>query len=1189
MSTQVARIGGQLLQDNLQRELADLAFDTDLLVVKRDNTLGINTTTTPRNLTINGTMRTTSGGSDPDIIFGNSIKVGDITLASSGISTASGDITIKSTHPEGVIKTAGIGSNNFAVKGDGILALQTNGGIGIRSEVFDGQTVAWETNANYGNYWAPGPKISASSPPNDMDRLYDYALSLSQSGTWTAEELAALDFDQDGDIQVDDVLNIRALNTQFVGGVAYPATKTLADAPATFKAYIEKYYPNSVPRVLQIQSGVTTTVTGDLHSTGNITYGGTSLTIGDDSTDSARFFADFHNTINPDLDNVYHIGRDDDSTGPKKGFSLFVNNLNSDTVKTQGITYQGINLTKNNDVIYVSNGNGSDTNEGYSPGGPYATITKALSVATEGTFIYIYPGTYQEAFPMTVPKGVTIQGDGIRAVEVRPTSGTQSNDCFLLFSDTVIENITIKDMYYSSGNDTGYAFRFANNFNTSIVEQNIGRSPYIRNCTVINKGSTTSASDPRGYGSADAGRGALVDGSAAVQNSRSASMLFHAVTFITPGQIGLLAKSGARVEWLNSFTYFAGTGIKLEQGTGRLQPDSTMAYGCELRSIASANVYGNKGIDADGSDNLAYLINHNFAYIGSGKDVTNDNTLTIQANEVVKSNNAKVYYTTQDQRGNFRVGDNFTIDLENERTSFDIESIFAENSEVQIRQGNNTISLSAGKIDLDNIVITGNTLETTKSNLDFNSTGTIDFNGNVVVPQIETTGNFSIGGSINALGDSPSDTVDFNTPISQNFVPGTDEALQVVLDGTIEDPSFAYNKTYTLTANGVTYTYGPTGDGTGGNTDTRGGNHYLGIADLGVPGLTYTVIPPAEYGPGALPVRLIYEGQAPGDTLILADTNGWTHVGLTAGTYKVGSVRLGTPSLRWNEVNLLSANIDSVRLATGTIGTAGTNADLNLVATGSGKIRFSNLYLDSNKVSTQSGDVVLNPTTEVVISATGDLKLPKGESAQRPATLGGIRYNTNYNGFEGTATSGAISLNGVYDTDRDTYLDLSNNQFNFTTGGVVNHTLNGTLLESKGFSSDNKTSINGNIISTDQQDGTFQLKSNGTGKTVIEDLQFQESNLFNNSNSNFIFGLTNNSNNAFLKIDNVNGIVPPQGNTAQRPTSPEVGTTRYNIEPSVNYVETWNGSQWINAAGSVESITVEDVTDTAFLFNLILD
>ena len=35
MSTQVARIGGQLLQDNLLRELADLQFDNDPLF-KRD-------------------------------------------------------------------------------------------------------------------------------------------------------------------------------------------------------------------------------------------------------------------------------------------------------------------------------------------------------------------------------------------------------------------------------------------------------------------------------------------------------------------------------------------------------------------------------------------------------------------------------------------------------------------------------------------------------------------------------------------------------------------------------------------------------------------------------------------------------------------------------------------------------------------------------------------------------------------------------------------------------------------------------------------------------------------------------------------------------------------------------------------------------------------------------------------------
>ena len=1078
MSTQVARIGGQLLQDNLQRELADLAFDTDLLVVKRDNTLGIGTTTTPRNLSISGTMRTTSGGSDPDIVFGNSLKVGDFTLASSGISTASGDITIKSTHPNGYIKTAGIGSNNFAVKGDGIQALQTNGGIGIRSEALDGATAAWNSDGNYGNYWAPGPKVSASSPPNDMDRLYDVAIALSQSGAWTTEELNALDYDGDGDIDVQDALQLKNMNTQFVSGVAYPATRTLADHSNTtaFKAYIEKYYPASVPQKLQIQSGGTVTVTGNIHATGNITYGGTTLTIGDDSTDTANFFADFHDNITPDLDNVYHLGKDFDSTGPKKGFSLAVQNLNSDTVKTTGITYQGINLTKNNGILYVSNGNGSDTNEGYSPGGPFATITKALSQATAGDFIYIYPGTYQEAFPMTVPAGVTIQGDSIRSVEVMPTSATQSNDAFLVNPDVTIENLSIKDFYYDSGNDKGYAFRFANNYKIGIVEQVIGRSPYLRNITVLTKGSSTSASDPRGYDSGDAGRGALIDGSVVQQNSRSASVLFHAVTFITPGGIGLTAKSGVRVEWLNSFTYFASTGIKLEQGSGRTAPDGSTVYGAELRSIASACVYGNKGFEADGANNLAYLINQNFAYIGAGKNVTNDNTLTVRANEVVKLNNAKVYYTTQDQRGNYRVGDNFLVDLENERTSFDVESIFANNATAQIRQGNNVITLQAGQISQDDIVIAGNSIEATRSNLDINSTGTIVFQSNVIVPQVTTTGNLTVGGSLTSLGDSPTDTVDFNTPISQNFEPG--------------------------------------------GSETRA---------------------------------------------------------------------LGTPTKRWNEVNSETANINTVSIGNGALKTNETNAHLYLQSNNTGKIKFVDTHFKSNIISTDSGDIVFAPTTNLNIDSTGELRLPKGETAQRPAVQGGIRFNTNYNGFEGTETGGPISLQGIYDSDRDTYLDLSNNQFNFVTAGQTNHTLNGTLLESTGFSSDGKFSINGNVVSSDTNDGTIQLKSNGTGKTVIGDLQFQTNDLFNNSNSNFIINHTNSNGLAYLKIDNVNGMIPPTGSSAQRPGSPEIGTTRYNTDGSVNYVETWNGSAWINAAGNVASIDTDQVESLAYVYNLILD
>ena len=1351
MSTQVARIGGQLLQDNLLRELADLKFDNDLLVVKRDNTLGINTTTTPRNLTINGTIRTASGNSDPDIIFGNSLKVGDITLATTGISTPSGNVTLKSTHSQGYITTTGIGSYNFAVKGDGIQALQTNGGIGIKSEVLDGQTAAWNSNGNYGNYWNPGPKISASSPPNDMDRLYDYALSLSQSGNWTAEELAALDWDGDGDIQADDVLQLKELNTQFVSGTAFPASNTLAEHANTtaFKAYIEKYYPRSVPRQLQLQTGGTLTVTGNVHATGNITYGGTSITIGDDSTDTASFLAEFKNDLIPDDNDRFHIGKDDDSTGPAKGFKIAVENLVSDSVKASGLVYQGIELTKDVGIYFVSNNNGADTNDGNNPGGPFATLTKALSVATDGDLIYIYPGQYQEAFPMTVPQGVTIQGDSIRGVEIYPTSATQSNDAFLVNSDVTIENITLKDYYYNSGANTGYGFRFVNNFSTTIFEQEPGRSPYIRNVTVLTKGTTTSASDPRGFAAGDAGKGALVDGQVVASNSRSASMLFHSCTFITPGVDGLTITNGVRVEWLNSFTYFANRGIYMSQGSaGRTTPEATTVYGGELRTIASANVYGNKGIEAVGANCLAYMINQNFAYIGSGKNVTNDNTTTIQTNEVIELNNAKVYFTGQDQKGNFRVGDKFLVDLENERTSFDIESIFATNSQVQIRNNNDTVTLNQGVVALDNIVVQGNVIEATKSAINFNSVGNIVFQGNVTAPSVDMTGNLSIDGALTTIGDAPTDTVDFNTNISQDFEPGSTEGL------TLGTAANRWKELHTKTANINTISISSqtiattesnadlyiTAKGTGkvrvenlefednkiigkfspegefivtdyelSTPDIFNGNQgfktqlpryttVFGIPVLGTANVSDLAI---KHAANMLASYLDnnFDGVADNTALLatfssglygivvyadaseettLASTFGSFAVNRTFGVYQnemnsylgdgVGSQRdLASEKILKNMIiprisglhtalsttrpSTLTTAMDSARGGYQEGGQAGYNypafawytdpTGLNyndlcyeylylLTTAMSGALvwrapsitslfdHYSSLLLASNDaagysiVNTASfylpitntpsidywtsvtnvlggtsRDVILKPAGNVTVSATSNITLPKGTTAQRPAVQGGIRYNNTFDTLEGLEVAGSVSLDGIYDTDRDTYLDLSNNQFNFVTAGQTNHTLNGTLIESNGFSSEHKFSIDGNIVSSDESNGTSILRSNGTGYTEIENLKFRDSELWNWSSNNFTFGLTNTTGNAFLKIDNTSGMVVPQGTTAQRPVSPEVGHTRYNL--TLEFLETWNGTNWINAAGEVESIEASDVEQLAYVFNLILD
>ena len=78
----------------------------------------------------------------------------------------------------------------------------------------------------------------------------------------------------------------------------------------------------------------------------------------------------------------------------------------------------------------------------------------------------------------------------------------------------------------------------------------------------------------------------------------------------------------------------------------------------------------------------------------------------------------------------------------------------------------------------------------------------------------------------------------------------------------------------------------------------------------------------------------------------------------------------------------------------------------------------------TNNLGGTNRDVILKPTGNVTISATSDLQVPKGTTAQRPAIQGGIRYNTTYGTLEGLESAGSVSLDGIYDTDRDTYLNL---------------------------------------------------------------------------------------------------------------------------------------------------------------------
>jgi len=196
---------------------------------------------------------------------------------------------------------------------------------------------------------------------------------------------------------------------------------------------------------------------------------------------------------------------------------------------------------------------------------PFRTLKYALdNYAQSGDTVIVTAGEYEETFPLSIPAGVAIRGGGQKNTFIKPSTGTNLLDAFWIIGDCMIEDITIKDYFYDSGNDTGYAFRLKSGY--SITTE--GRRPYIKGVSIITKGSVTSASDPRGFNQGDAGRGALIDGSVVATTSSEAVILFNECTFVLPNSRGLYLKNGARAEWLNSFTYFAQDSIVGENPGG---------------------------------------------------------------------------------------------------------------------------------------------------------------------------------------------------------------------------------------------------------------------------------------------------------------------------------------------------------------------------------------------------------------------------------------------------------------------------------------------------------------------------------------------------------------------------------------------------------------------------------------------
>lgn len=832
--------------------------------------------------------------------------------------------------------------------------------------------------------------------------------------------------------------------------------------------------------------------TGKITLDGSITFGSTNQT--GPNADTIAFNADINTDIIPDLTEVKSLG-----SISKKWEGLYTELINGEQVTSSSIASGGINLASLQGKIWYVATNGSDVpnvelTQGKHQNAPFASISEALSQAVAGDTVYIYPGTYTEITPLVVPAGVTVKGAGIRSVTVVPNALTTTETVFLLNGETTVSDLSVKDFYAP-----GYAFAFAPGFTVT------SRSPYVQNITVITKGSVTSLSDPRGFDEADAGGGAYVDGSLASSSSKEASMLFHSVTFITPGVDAIVMTNGVRIEWLNSFTYFANRGLYATQGTLGLASLGTR-FGAEIRSIGSANVYGNYGAEANGSSTLMYLINHNFAYIGAGKDVTNDPSLNIADNETIEIAAGKIYYQSLDNKGNFNVGDAFGVSFETGLVKINGVSVSAGGvTSINFASGTDETVIDATQVTTGNIKFSNNLLTTLSGAVNLtSSTNEINLNADTnVTDNLDITGNFNIDGKL-TIGNAFIDIVRFEAPVEFSLRPKTDNDFN--LGGT---PNKSWDGVYLDTSYIGSYKLENS------TISTLPTNADIELRSNGT-GKIYVNQDNVEVDQDLTVNGTTYFGDNVA-TLAATVTGTIDHTGLLDRTGDTGQT--GT----YNQTGYLDVSSDvqiaNVTFIDNTISTVTLDSNLELGAASTGKVTVpaadvqidNNLFVTGN-IQTDSVEVTSGITTDSYSNGNIEISLDlitttltNSNLELRAAGTGTIYASQDSVKFDQTLT---VDLTTALRTTVVTG-DITHIGDYYQTGNTLqtgNREITNTLDVTNNVYFDNINIVDNRIFTTNLNDN-LELRAVGTGIVVFNDnLQFSQAATIGTLESN---GLSN--------------------------------------------------------------------------------
>lgn len=375
---------------------------------------------------------------------------------------------------------------------------------------------------------------------------------------------------------------------------------------------------------------------------------------------------------------------------------------------------------------------GDDLNDGDLPTAPLATVGAAVTKAESGDIIRVRSGTYTETCPLILPRDVSVFGDGLRNVEIRPTEATEDNAMWLVDSGAYLWGMTFARHQEGS---FAVAFNGAAD-NTALGATSLGafisKSPYIQNCS-----SYTAAQDDGTAGSTSVGPtggGMEVDGAKCAANSPIRSMVVDSYTQVNLNGPGCIVKNDAYAQLVSFFGTFCSYHVKAESGgqvnlsnsttnfgtyglvadgrsttpifsgtasaaddavttitvdsmtTSRIGPSSRPAAGMVFEVASTTytvtgalpngtgwdvNFYPTLDGALTGGETVEFFQRsqistggHVMEFVGSG---TNYNALPwfggvpIPANEIVEGGGGRVFFSSTDQLGNFRVGPQFDV------------------------------------------------------------------------------------------------------------------------------------------------------------------------------------------------------------------------------------------------------------------------------------------------------------------------------------------------------------------------------------------------------------------------------------------------------------------------------------------------------------------------------------------------